>query len=127
MVNIKGSVGLIGYGVSNKALCAHLIKKGIFPVVRCPAPVPLPQGVTGVFGDGYLDILEETVFRSPGIHPHKINKTSYTEVEYGLGLTNAYKIGVTGSDGKTTTSTLISLMLAKGGRDTVLSGNIGKP
>lgn len=128
MLNLNnGSVGLIGYGVSNKALCKYLMGKGIYPTVHAPTSCSIPKGMSCVFGEGYLDNLEETVFRSPGVHPGKIGKKSYTEVEYGFDLIDTFKVGITGSDGKTTTSTLVYLMLMRGGKNTFLAGNIGKP
>ena len=130
MVDLKNkSVGLIGYGTSNQAMCAHLLKKGIMPTVRDKDACCVPSGLKTVFGGDYLLAGEDIVFRSPGVRPDKICTRGqvFTEASYGLDLCNAYKIGVTGSDGKTTTSTLIYRMLCVGNKNAFLGGNIGKP
>ena len=123
------SVGLVGYGVSNKAMCKFLLGKGIFPVVRCEGECPVPVGLPTVFGQGYLDTDEDIIFRSPGVRPDAIKGRGrvYTEAGYALENLGGFKIGVSGSDGKTTTSTLIYRMLCVGGKNAYLCGNIGKP
>ena len=123
------SYGLIGYGVSNEAMCRYLMGKGILPTVRCKNECKLPSGVAGIFGGDYLNTDEDIVFRSPSVRPDLIKGAGlvYTEVAYGLKKTNAFKIGITGSDGKTTTSTLVYRMLCQGGKNAFLGGNIGKP
>ena len=123
------SVALIGYGVSNRALLEYLTENGIYPTVRCPEAFELPEGVRGIFGDGYLNLCEEIAFRSPSVHPDKISGSArvYTDCELFLGNTDAYKIGITGSDGKTTTTTLIGEILRCAGKCAHVCGNIGVP
>lgn len=123
----KKSVTLVGYGISNRALLKFLIKNNVFPSVRCQKHVELPLGVCGIFGDGYLNVSEEICFRSPAVHPDKIlgNAEVYTDCDLFLNMTNAHKIGVTGSDGKTTTTTLIHEILKADGKRAHLCGNIG--
>ncbi len=123
------SVTLIGYGVSNRALLKLLMQNGIFPIVRSEKAVDLPIGIRGIFGNGYLDVSEEIAFRSPSVHPDKIRGCAsvYTDCDLLLGATNAYKIGITGSDGKTTTTTLIGEILKCDGKRTHVCGNIGVP
>ena len=89
----------------------------------------MPKGTTGVFGSGYLDTYEDVVFRSPSVRPDKILGSGQvlTEAEYGLDLCRGFKIGVSGSDGKTTTTTLIYRMLCQGGKNGFIGGNIGFP
>ena len=123
------SVSLLGYGVSNRAACECLLKNGIFPTVRNEKIVDLPNGANGIFGGDYLNAEEDVVFRSPAIRGEKISKDSqvYTEVSFSLENTQAHKIGITGSDGKTTTSTLINEILKADEKASYLVGNIGNP
>lgn len=130
MLDLKGkSISLIGFGESNKALYRFFTKKGIKVLIRSKEDCSLPSGQGGVFGDGYLDTDEDIIFRSPGVHPRLIKgkSTVYTEVGFGLERARCKKIAVTGSDGKTTTATLIHQMLNRGGKNALLGGNIGKP
>ncbi|MBO5287318.1 MAG: UDP-N-acetylmuramoyl-L-alanine--D-glutamate ligase [Clostridia bacterium] len=122
------TVSLLGFGISNRALCDYLMSRGIYPVVRCKEKCSLPKGIKGIFTEDYLDTGEDIVFRSPAIRPDRIrgNGRIYTELSLALDSTSAFKIGVTGSDGKTTTSTLIHKMLCRGGENAILGGNIGK-
>lgn len=122
------TASLIGYGVSNKAALSYFTKNGIHPTVRCEKPCDLPLGTSGIFGDGYLLTNEDIIIRSPSVRPDKISGRGYitTEASFAMSLTKSKKIGVTGSDGKSTTSTLIYLMLEKTGK-AYLCGNIGKP
>src|SRR6056297_3118979 len=90
-------------------------------------------------GETYLDILKEKnfdyVFRTPGIRPDKseIVKAKEngavvsSEIELVFELAKCPIVGITGSDGKTTTTTLVSKMLKESGFDVHLGGNIGKP
>ena len=119
------SVALIGFGISNKALCDYLIAQGIYPNIRCENECEVPRGTCGIFGKGYLDTYEDIVFRSPSVHPRLLPGGCQTELELALGVTSAFKIGVTGSDGKTTSTTLIYRMLKEGGKNAFIGGNVG--
>ena len=130
MVDLQGkSVSLIGFGVSSEAMCRYLNAKNIRYTVRCEKECALPKGARAVFGKEYLNTDEDIVFRSPGVHPEKIKGHGLvlTEAAYALSLLPCFKLGVTGSDGKTTTSTLIYQMLLAGGKNAFLCGNIGYP
>ena len=87
-------------------------------------------------GEGYLENIDaDIVFKTPGMRydvpqllKAKENGAAVTsEMEVFFDLCDAKIIGVTGSDGKTTTTTLISEMLKKQGYRVWLGGNIGKP
>ena len=130
MLDLAGkTVSLVGYGVSNRAVGKYLREQGVDFVVRCQSAVDLENGTDAVFGDGYLDTCEDVIFRSPGVHPRLIkgHGAVYTEVGFGLETARCAKIAVSGSDGKTTTSTLIYQMLRQGGKNAFLGGNIGYP
>ena len=87
-------------------------------------------------GESYLDGVEaDVLFRTPGMHPG--NPAIQTLVKKGARVTSemevffevcpCHLIAVTGSDGKTTTTTLVSEMLKAGGKTVWLGGNIGTP
>lgn len=75
----------------------------------------------------------DLIVKSPGISDQalillKLEKKGIiviSEIEFAFRYTKAKIIGVTGSNGKTTTSLLIQHMLKKAGLDAVLAGNIG--
>ncbi len=93
--------------------------------------------VTFSLGENYLDILPDMdlIFRSHGILPFqnpwigeciKRGQCVTTEMEVFFDLCPSKIIAVTGSNGKTTTTTLITKMLEKEGNKVFLGGNIGK-
>ena len=90
-------------------------------------------------GDGYLSALVEEgadlILRTPGMKPYlpefeaaRRRGTPVTsEMELFLALSPAPVTAVTGSDGKTTTTTVIARLLEESGRRVHLGGNIGRP
>lgn len=88
-------------------------------------------------GENYLDNLEkyDVIVRSPGVYPYK--KELLKAKKLGVRITTPTHIffdefkgqivGVTGTKGKGTTSTLIYEILKNAGMDVYLGGNIGKP
>jgi len=84
-------------------------------------------------GDTYLDCLDfyDIVFKSPGIiltkeiHEYKCTITSQTEVF--LAAYNRQVIGITGTKGKSTVSTLLYHVLSNSNVKCILAGNIGTP
>ncbi len=89
--------------------------------------------VTCICGENYLDCIGDfdLVLKSPGISFKNVNTPAHTEitcqVDLFLRFADCHKIGVTGSKGKTTTSTLTYQMLQAAGKDSRLIGNIGVP
>lgn len=89
------------------------------------------------FGQNYLDSLDqyEMIFRTPGISA--LDPSLATAKKAGVEITSQIKlffdlcpcliIGVTGTKGKGTTSSLILDILKKAGKDVYLAGNIGAP
>ena len=142
-------VCLVGLGVSNLALLDPLLACGARVSVRdrrAPETLPLSvgeltaRGVRLVCGEGYLDgIDEEVLFRSPGIRPDLPPLAAAVargailsdEMQYFCDRSPAALLCVTGSDGKTTTSSLAAHFLRHAGRDRdtrlALGGNIGHP
>ena len=146
--SIKGKkVALVGMGVANlpcaKFLASHGIEtyacdrrdKEYIGEEKCKELEDL--GVRFSLGENYLDILPEMdiVFRSHGIllfqnkwigECIKRGQTVTTEMEVFFEYCPSKIIAVTGSNGKTTTTTLISKMLELQGYNVFLGGNIGK-
>ncbi len=97
-------------------------------------PTVNDSNVSVIFGDDYLKSLGDfdIVFKSPGIaflddvtYPDTTEITCQTDMF--LRFCKPTVVGITGSKGKTTTSTLIYEMLKHGGVKTCLIGNIGVP
>ncbi len=93
-------------------------------------------GVRLVTGEGYLDGLgEEIIFRTPGMKYYlpqlcaaRARGAAVTsEMEVFFDLCPCGIVGVTGSDGKTTTTTIISKILEAAGKRVHVGGNIGEP
>ena len=140
-------VAVIGIGVSNIPLIKLFLKKGIAVTAcdKCEREAydnqPLLQeleaaGVTLHMGAGYLDDLtQDVIFRSPGIRPDipafeqaKAKGAIITsEMEVFFHVCPCKTIAVTGSDGKTTTTTIIAKLLEAAGYHVHLGGNIGRP
>lgn len=133
-------VTVIGAGVSNRPLIKLLCRAGIVPTV-CDRSTELHPELAGLelrtsLGDGYLDALDaDVIFRTPGLHPdvpplcaaRKAGALVTSEMEVFMRLCPCRIIAVTGSDGKTTTTSLIAQMLRDGGYRVHVGGNIGKP
>lgn len=94
------------------------------------------EGVTLVLGEHYLDDLtEDIIFRTPGMKYYepalvqaRANGSAVTsEMETFFELCPCKIYAVTGSDGKTTTTTILSEFLKAAGKTVHLGGNIGKP
>ena len=144
--SIKGkTVAFIGIGTSNLPLIKLFAEKGA-KVVACDRKSFESLGDNGVkakeygaeliLGDDYLsNINADIVFRSPGTPFYKDelvklreNGTVLTsEMEVFFDLCPCKAIAVTGSDGKTTTTTIIAEILKAAGKTVHLGGNIGKP
>lgn len=143
---LKGrKVLVLGVGVSNRPLVRLLLRYGID--VTCCDRTPREKldgevleleaaGAKLHLGEGYLDGLAgDVVFRTPGLHPdtpqikalREGGAVITSEMEAFFEVCPASIIAVTGSDGKTTTSTLISELLKKQGFKVWLGGNIGTP
>lgn len=137
-------IAVVGIGVSNTPLIRLLVKYNA-AVTACDKKdslgVPLENelkslGVELNLGAGYLDAFDhDIIFRSPGIRDdipqfkeaEKKGSIVTSEMEVFFDLCPAKIFAVTGSDGKTTTTTLIHELLKTEGYKVRLGGNIGKP
>ncbi|MBC8570296.1 UDP-N-acetylmuramoyl-L-alanine--D-glutamate ligase [Zongyangia hominis] len=143
---MKGrDVTFIGLGVSHRELISLFAKKGAHVTIRDRrTPEQMgeeyeklkAQGIDFILGEHYLDKLDgDMIFRTPGMYFHhealkkarEEGKVVTSEMEVFFDLCPAKLIAVTGSDGKTTTTTLISELLKAQGKRVHLGGNIGKP
>ncbi|MDR1131347.1 MAG: UDP-N-acetylmuramoyl-L-alanine--D-glutamate ligase [Oscillospiraceae bacterium] len=138
------SIAVVGYGVSNAPLTELLLAQGL-DVTVCDkrtegqlseAAALKERGAALRLGPAYLEGLrEEVIFRTPGLHPFtpqlqtavKNGSVLTSEMEAFFAVCPCHTIAVTGSDGKTTTSTLIAALLKESGRTVFLGGNIGRP
>ena len=138
-------IAVLGLGVSNRPLVRLLLEFGC-DVIGCDKTprealdaevLELEQlGCKLRLGDGYLDQVQaDLVFRTPGMHPGNPairalaarGATITSEMDVFFAVCPCPIIAVTGSDGKTTTTTLISRMLEAAGKTVWLGGNIGTP
>ena len=136
-------IAVIGVGVSNQPLIRLLLSRGI-EVTACDQRTDLGEfekeasalGCKFQLGKTYLENLDQDViFRSPGIRPDlpeflaAIERGSIltSEMEVFCDVCPCPMIAVTGSDGKTTTTTIIAELLRKAGKTVHLGGNIGHP
>ena len=138
-------IAVMGLGVSNRPLVRLLLRFGC-DVLGCDR-VPrekLDEEVLALeklgcklsLGDNYLDgIAADIVFRTPGMHPGNPALVSLaekgavitSEMEVFFELCPCKIIAVTGSDGKTTTTSLIAELLKAAGKTVWVGGNIGTP
>lgn len=144
--NMKGkSVTVLGIGISNLPLIKYLVKLGAKVNARdkrtrddigevCNELEGL--GVTLNLGENYLrNLTGEVIFKTPGMRydipelcaVRDAGSTVTSEMEVFFELCPSHIIGITGSDGKTTTTTIIYKSLTQAGYKTWLGGNIGRP
>ena len=137
-------VCVIGMGVSNTPLVEWLLAHGAIVTARDKksydelndkAKALIDSGVKLISGEDYLaDIEDDYIFRTPGLRydapelAAAVEKGSIltSEMELFFELCPAHIVAVTGSDGKTTTTTLISKILEAAGK-VYVGGNIGAP
>ncbi len=144
---------VLGYGISNRPLCEWLMAHGAASLTvrdkrtreKMAADGDLDRlarlGATVICGEGYLaDTEGDLIFRTPGIRPdlpelvRAVERGALltSEMELFLALTPAAVIALSGSDGKTTTTTITARIVdaarsRTGGHRVFLGGNIGAP
>jgi UDP-N-acetylmuramoylalanine--D-glutamate ligase len=138
-------VAVLGIGVSNTPLIRMLLAAGI-SVTGCDVN-PREKfdglieeleslGMEAKLGPDYMTgLTHDVIFRSPGIRPdvpalkacRERGGVVTSEMEVFVNLCPCKLIAVTGSDGKTTTTTIISKLLEAAGYTTYVGGNIGAP
>lgn len=135
---------VLGLAKSGVAAASLLHKLGAFVTVNDKKPLAenpeaqglLEQGITVICGSHPVELLDEgfeVVVKNPGIpYDNAMVQRALekglpviTEVELAYEISRAPFIGITGTNGKTTTTTLIYEMLEKGGKSPLIAGNIG--
>lgn len=135
---------VLGLAKSGTAAAEILHDLGAFVTVNDSKPFEqndnaqylLTKGLTVICGSHPEDLLDEgfsLIVKNPGIpytnvvikEAQKRGIPVWTEVELAYRISDAPMIGITGSNGKTTTTTLIFEMLAAGDKHPLIAGNIG--
>ena len=147
IAGLKGKrIAVVGLGVSNMPLLRTLLSAGCCVAARDrrteeafgteEAARLRAAGCALRLGPDYLeDLSEDVIFRTPGLHPFtpqlaeakERGAVLTSEMEAFFAVCPCPIIAVTGSDGKTTTTTIISELLRAEGYTVHLGGNIGTP
>ena len=139
------TVAVIGLGISNEPLIRLLLTENIDVTVCDKRSIEnlgmkalemINLGAKLRLGEDYLlNLNQDIIFRTPGVMPFDENLVKAkercsvitSEMELFFRLCPCKTIAVTGSDGKTTTTTIISELLKEAGYKVHLGGNIGRP
>lgn len=132
-------VCILGFGMEGKStynfIRRHLPDKSITIIDKKDISNQIDdKNVKIIYGDNYLDNLDkyELIIKSPGISLNDIDITSIkdkltSQLELVLEVFKDNTIGITGTKGKSTTTSLIYKILEDQGYDAYLLGNIGIP
>lgn len=135
---------VLGLAKSGGAAAALLHRLGAFVTVNDYKPLSenleaqslLEQGITVICGEHPIELIDEgfeLIVKNPGIPYHNVMINAavakgipiITEVELAYQISEAPLIAITGTNGKTTTTTLVFEMLEKGEKLPLIAGNIG--
>jgi UDP-N-acetylmuramoylalanine--D-glutamate ligase len=131
-------IALLGFDTEGRSSLEYFSRQG-HEITICDQNSDLntPDGVAAVLGKNYLDDLDrfDLLVRTAGLPPRLIlEKNPNVADKITTQINEFFKvsptknvIGVTGTKGKGTTSTLITRMLEASGKKTYLGGNIGVP
>jgi UDP-N-acetylmuramoylalanine--D-glutamate ligase len=131
-------IAIVGYGVEGQSSCDYFVALG-HEVTVCDLSLDIrvPEGVATQLGEAYLDNLDrfDLIVRTAGMHPNIIleknpgigAKLTTQLNEFMAACPTKNILGITGTKGKGTTSTLIAKMLEAAGEQVFLGGNIGVP
>lgn len=136
---------VLGLAKSGVTAAALLHKLGAFVTVNDKKPLSenpeaqglLEQGIKVICGSHPIELLDEgfeVIVKNPGIpYTNPMIEGAMergipviTEVELAYQISEAPFIGITGTNGKTTTTTLVYEMLESGRKQPLIAGNIGK-
>ena len=141
-------IAILGFGLEGKStynfIRKYLPKQQLYILDKCRGEhcssdmdfinSEKDKFLTFITGEEYLNNLEsyDIIMKSPGISFKDIDISKfkdkiYSQLELFLEYTKSFTIGVTGTKGKSTTSSLIYEMLVKQNKNAELLGNIGVP
>lgn len=131
-------IAILGFGLQGQSAYEYWRSDNQITICDENEKLGLPDGVQRQLGPSYLHKLEsyDLIVRSPSIYPGDIVAANSPKIlEKVTSVTNEFFkvcpskniVGVTGTKGKGTTSTLIAKMLEADGRRVHLGGNIGTP
>ena len=133
------NIAIAGFDREGKSSYQYFLSRGnSLTILDQNEKTEVPEGALAVLGANYLDNLDrfDLILRTAGLPPRVIfaanpnlNSAKITTQvnEFFKACPTKNIIGVTGTKGKGTTSTLIYRMLTETGQDTHLAGNIGLP
>ncbi|WP_026692123.1 UDP-N-acetylmuramoyl-L-alanine--D-glutamate ligase [Peribacillus kribbensis] len=141
---LRKKILVLGLAKSGVSAASLLHKLGAFVTVNDKRPVSenpeaqelVEQGIKVICGDHPIELLDEgfeLIVKNPGI-PYSIPLVKgamergipvITEVELAYQISEAPFIGITGTNGKTTTTTIIYEILREGNKNPLIAGNIG--
>jgi len=138
---------VVGFGKTGKSVLDFILVKELFRNIFLYNDTPIPEreietgyrqkGVKFIQGEENFNKLEsmDLIILSPGVNGRnrrfeKIRQKGVkivSEIEFAAGFIQAKIIAVTGTNGKSTTVSLIDHILSENEFDTILAGNIGTP
>lgn len=132
---------ILGFGIEGKSTYSFIRKH--FPekfITICDEKEDYENELTQdkyikcIHGNEYLECTQDfdLIFKTPGISFKDIDISNFqdkitSELEMVLEFVDIFTIGITGTKGKSTTSSLMYSVLEKNGKNTMLLGNIGVP
>lgn len=130
-------IALVGFGIENQATLEYLSAKGNNITIHdINQELDIPNHTNTVLGPDYLDNLDryDLIVRTSGMHPQEIlDKNPQIKDKLTSAINIFFEncttpiIGITGTKGKGTTSTLVHKILQASGKKSILVGNIGIP
>ncbi len=132
---------ILGFGIEGKSTYSfirkHFPKK---PITICDEKEDYEKELAQdkyakcIHGNEYLECTQDfdLIFKTPGISFKDIDISNFqdkitSELEMVLEFVDIFTIGITGTKGKSTTSSLMYSVLKNNGKNTMLLGNIGIP
>lgn len=136
LINNK-KVLILGFGREGRSTLREITDAGNFQSITIAdareITAELPANVSTVTGENYLECLDDydIVFKSPGVvlpkHADEYKAVISSEVDVFLKAYGKQAVGITGTKGKSTTSSLIAHVLKSAGKEVLFAGNIGIP